>query len=199
MLVDVMAEDWRVRVEVERSDDLGTFMERLRHGLGQEARDLADALTDHHLVVSRNDNELFVYAGSRSQARQAHKVIEAELQEHAITANVSRVEHWLADEERWDNEPPGEAWEEELLAQGYAPWQVRVTCHSRHDAVSLAERLEGQGYDPVRRWNYLIIGASTQEEAETLALQLHGEAEAGGALVWNEASDAGLTGPFSLF
>ena len=193
------AEDWRIRVELEGPHELGAFLDRMRHGLGLEARELAEALTEDHLAVSRDGNALFVYAGSRSQARQAREVIEAELREHGLDAEVSPVEHWLSAEERWDNEPAGETWEEELTAHGYAPWEVRTTCRSRREAVALAERLEAEGLQPVRRWHYLIVGTDTREEAETLAQRLHGEVEAGGALVWSETLDSGVVRPFSLF
>ena len=55
-------------------------------------------------------------------------MILAELEHHGIAATTSAVEHWLADEERWDNEPPGDTWEDEVTEKGYAPWEVRVTC-----------------------------------------------------------------------
>ena len=36
-----------------------------------------------------------------------------------IPAVTGPVEHWLEDEERWDDEPPGETWEEEELEHGH--------------------------------------------------------------------------------
>ena len=187
-----------MRVEVE-GDGGQTLFERLRHGPGPEARELANALAESHLVASRNDNDLFVYADSRAQATRAHAIIEAELREHGLKATVSQVEHWLEHEERWDNEPEGATWEETTLAQGYAPWEVRVTCGSHNEAAGLAERLEAEGYEPVRRWTYLIIGTTTREEADALASRLDGEVEAGGAVVWSEALDSGVVRPFTLF
>jgi hypothetical protein len=192
-------DDWRVRVEVEGDDEASGFKERLRHGIGQEAKELADALRDNHLVVSCDGNELFVYASSHAQAEQARKVIEAESQEHGLTTTVSDVEHWLAVEERWDNEPRDGTWEDEVEAQGFAPWEVRVTCRSHDEAAALAERLEGEGYTPVRRWRYLVIGTETEEDAQALAKRLDGEVEPGGALVWNEMLDSNVVRPFTIF
>ena len=57
------------------------------------------------------------------------------------------VEHWLEDEERWDDEPPDETWEEDELERGYAPWEVRVSCKSHREARELADQLEQEGYD----------------------------------------------------
>jgi hypothetical protein len=194
-------DDWRVRIEIAGGDGdgLGALVDRFRHGLGVEARELADALADHHLAVSRDGNELFVYAGSQSHANDALAVVEAELDEHGITATVSGVEHWLEAEERWDNEPDDESWEAELEAKGFAPWEVRVTCNSRTEANDLAETLEGEGYNPVRRWQYLIIGVESEPDAEALAERLHGEVAPGGGLVWSEAIDSNVIRPFTIF
>jgi len=199
MLGGVATEDWRVRIELEAPDELGRFLERVRHGLGLEARELADALEEEHLAVSRDGNELFVYSSTRAKARQARRVVEAELREHDLIATVSRVEHWLDDDQRWDNEPEGETWEEELESHGYAPWEVHVTCRSRGEAEQLTERLEADGYRPVRRWQFVIVGTDTREDAKRLAERLDGEVEVGGALVWSEALDSGVMRPFTIF
>ena len=70
-------------------------------------------------------DELFVYASTQAEAEQAQRVVEAELADEGLEAEIE-VEHWLADEDRWSTEPPGETWEEEELERGYAPWEVRV-------------------------------------------------------------------------
>ena len=187
-----MADDWRIRIELE--PDGGT-LERLGFELGAEARELARELEEHRLVVSRDGNELFVYAGAYPEALSALAVIEAELREQDAKATTSRIEHWLEDEERWDDEPATESWEEEQLAEGYAPWEVRVQLASRSDAHALADRLEHEGYSVTRRFRYLIVGASSEEDANALAARVHGEAEPGGELVWETAPD----NPFAVF
>ena len=190
-----MAEDdWRIRIEVEGERAAG-LLERLAGELGSEARELAEELKERRLAVSRDNDTLFVYADTRAEAEQAYKVIEAELAESGIQARTSRVEHWLDEEDRWDDEPPGETWEEEELDRGYAPWEVRVECPSRQEARDLAERLEAEGYKPERRFHYLIVGTASREDADALATRLHGEVEGGGELVW-ETSPAN---PFAIF
>ena len=134
----------------------------------------------------------------RRPSRRTRSIL-AELDHHGLAASTSAVEHWLADEERWDNEPPVEGWEEEVADKGYAPWEVRVTCHSRHDAIRLEQQLEEEGYRPIRQWKHLIVGTDTREEAEALAERVHGEVEAGGAVVWEEAIDSNLVRPFAFF
>jgi hypothetical protein len=187
-------DDWRIRIELE-GDRAGGFLERLGLDLGSRARELAEELERDRLPVSRDGDTIFVYAPTRLQARQAQKVIEAELEEAGIKPLVVRLEHWLADEERWDDEPKHETWEEELREEGYAPWEVRVECKTHDEADALADRLEQEGYDVIRRWRYLIVGAASREEAEELARRLHGEVEPGGELVWETLP----RNPFAVF
>ena len=132
---------------------------------------------------------------TRAAAEQAHRVVEAELHENGIEARTSRVEHWIDEEDRWDDEPPGETWEEEELDRGFAPWEVRVECPSRQAARELAEQLEAEGFKPERRFHYLIVGAASREDADALAARLHGEVEAGGEVVL----EAEPRNPFAIF
>src|SRR5579859_1908650 len=126
-----MADDWRIHIELAEEEHASGLFERLGRELGAEARELAQELEHERLAVSRDGNELFVYASSWPAADKAHAVIAAELRELGIEGHESRVEHWLENEERWDDEPKGESWEEEELDRGYAPWEVRVQCTSR--------------------------------------------------------------------
>jgi hypothetical protein len=182
----VADDDWRIRIEVEAEEHATGLLDRLGSELGVEARELANDLKSRRLAVSRDGETLYVYAATRAAADQAHKVVEAELRENGIEARTSRVEHWIDEEDRWDDEPPGERWEEEELDRGFAPWEVRVECPSRQAARELAEQLETEGYRPERRFKYLFVGAATKENAETLARRLHGEVELGGEVAWEE-------------
>src|SRR5439155_25929778 len=137
--------------------------------LHQEARELARELEAHRLAVSRDADTLFVYAASRAEAERAHAVVEAELRAHGIEARTSGIEHWLDEEDRWDDEPPGETWEEEELERGFAPWEVRVECASRQEAGKLAEQLEADGHNPERRFHSLIVCTAILEASVTLA------------------------------
>ncbi|MEI7761226.1 MAG: SPOR domain-containing protein [Thermoleophilia bacterium] len=194
-----MADDWRVRIELADESARRDFAGLLADGLSPAGADRAQALQGAHLSVSADGANLFVYADSPARAEYAHDVILSELEHHTIAATMSGVEHWLAEEERWDNEPAGETWEEEVSEKGYAPWEVRVTCRSRHEAVALAAELETEGYHPIRQWKHLIVGAATREDADALAARLHGEVDPGGAVVWEEAIDSHLVRPFAFF
>jgi hypothetical protein len=188
-------DDWRIRIEVEEEEHASGLLDRLPANLGAAARELARDLEARRLAVSRDGETVFVYAATRAAAESAHAVVEAELREHGIEARTSRIEHWLDKEDRWDDEPPGETWEEEELDRGFAPWEVRVECASREEANALAERLEAEGYKPERRFQYLIVGTASREDADALATRLHGEVEPGGGLVW-EVEPAN---PFAIF
>jgi hypothetical protein len=188
-------DDWRIRIEVEEEEHATGLLDRLGGDLDKEARELAEELESRRLVVSRDDDTIFVYAATRAQAESAHAVIEAQLRAHAIEARTSQVEHWIDEEDRWDDEPPGETWEEEELERGFAPWEVRVELASRQEANELSEQLESEGYKPERRFNYLIVGTASREDADTLATRLHGEVEAGGEVVL----EAEPRNPFAIF
>jgi hypothetical protein len=188
-------DDWRIRIEVEGEEHATGLLDRLGGDLDKEARDLANELESRRLAVSRDGDTVFVYAATRAEAEGAHAVVEAQLRARGIEARTSRVEHWIDEEDRWDDEPPGETWEEEELERGFAPWEVRVECASRQEADELSQQLESEGYKPERRFNYLIVGAASREDADALATRLHGEVEAGGEVVL----EAEPRNPFAIF
>jgi hypothetical protein len=190
-----MSDNWRIRIELPEEGNAGTLFRRLGLDLGSdEAKRLANELEGHRLAVSRDDEIVFVYTDSQAQGERARQIVEAELADEGIAAEI-QVERWLPDEERWSGEPPQETWEEEELRRGYAPWEVRVELGSHAKAEELGDTLEQEGYDVVRRWRYLIVGAASEEQAHELARRLHGEAEPGGDVVWEVAPQ----NPFALF
>lgn len=190
-----MRDDWRIRIDVEEEHAEG-LLERLGLDLGSEARELAEELKGRRLAVSRDDDTIFVYAGSRAEAETARSIVDAELREAGAEARIGPIEHWLADEDRWDDEPPEEFEpEQEVLEHGHAPWEVRVEAGSPHEAEELARRLQDEGYGVLRRHTYVLVGASSEEEAHDLAKRLHGEAEASGELVYETLPQ----NPFAVF
>jgi hypothetical protein len=190
-----MSDNWRIRVELPEEGYVSSLLDRLGLDLGSdEAKRLAKELEGHRLAVSRDDDVVFVYAESQGQAEQARRLVDAELADDGIDGQA-QVERWLPEEERWSGEPPQETWEQEELRRGYAPWEVRVELDSHEEADQLADSLEQEGFDVVRRWRYLIVGTETEEQARELARRVHGEAEPGGEAVWEVAPQ----NPFALF
>jgi hypothetical protein len=187
-------DDFRIKIELD-DDSAGGLLDRLGFELGDDASELASELERQRLVVSRDGDDLFVYAASPAAAEKARSVIQTELSDLDVAAVTGPIEHWLDDEERWDDEPVSDTWEESELEQGHAPWEVRVELPSHSAARDLADRLEQEGYPVERRWRYLIAGASSKEDAEALAERVHGEVEPGGNLIWETVPG----NPFAIF
>jgi hypothetical protein len=191
-----MKDDWRIRIELPEEQHAESLLGRLGLDLGtDEAKRLAQELGGRRLAVSRDGNELFVYASTPAEAERARAIVEAELADEGVEARTSAAERWLHDGERWTGEPPQETWEEEELERGYAPWEVRVERETHAEARELADQLEQEGYDVVRRWRYLIVGTASEEEARELAQRVHGEVEPGGEVVWEVMPQ----NPFAVF
>jgi hypothetical protein len=187
-------DDWRIRIELPDEEGALGFLDRL--GLRRDdAEELADELREHRLAVSRDDNTVFVYAASGMQAEQASRIVEQELQEAGLTPTRLVTERWLADEDRWDDEPDQPDVEEELLDRGYAPWEVRVEGKSLAEAHDLAEQLRSEGFDVSRTFTYLIVGTKDRDQAVELAKRIHGRVEPGGELVYEVQPQ----NPFAVF
>jgi hypothetical protein len=187
-------DDWRIRIELPDEEGARGFLELL-HLARRDAEELADELREHRLAVSRDDDTVFVYAASGMQAEQASRIVEEELRESDWEPKRYVIEHWLDEEDRWDDEPPAPDAEAELLSRGYAPWEVRVECESLAAADELADRLRGEGYGVSHTFNYVIAGTRTREEAVELAQRVHGEVEPGGELVYEVQPQ----NPFAVF
>jgi hypothetical protein len=175
-------EDWRLRIELGSEGAHGLL--GLLGLVDTDADELAQGLRDQRLVVTRDEDTVFIYAATQAQLEQALPPVEAKLAELDLQPKLIRREHWLDAEDRWDDEPRARSVEQETAAHGFAPWEVRIPCKSHAEAKELALRLEADGYGVVRRWSYVIAGTPTREEAEQLARTLHGEVEPGGELVW---------------
>src|SRR6266545_1060090 len=173
-------DDWRLRIELEEEGHAAEILDRLGFDLSSEAKELSRHLEAQKLAVSRDGKVVFVYAPTRTEIERAKEVVDAELRDLGVEAQESGIEHWLADEDRWDDEPPGPDVEEELLEHGYAPWEVRVECASLGKARELARELRDEGYGVSRTFTYVIVGTETRGQAVELARRVHGHVEPGG-------------------
>jgi hypothetical protein len=178
----VPEDDWRLRIELGSEGARGLL--GLLGLVDTDADELAEELRDQRLVVTRDEDTVFIYAATQAQLEQASPAVQAKLTELDLQPELIRREHWLEAEDRWDDEPRAQSVEQETAAHGFAPWEVRIPCRSHAEAKELALRLEADGYGVVRRWSYVIAGTPTREEAEQLARKLHGDVEPGGELVW---------------
>jgi hypothetical protein len=203
-------DDWRIRIDLPDEQVARGLLGRLRLAKS-DARELADELRGRRLAATRDGDTVFVYAESGLQAEQARALVEQELEEERLSPVRVVLERWLGQEERWeaakrpvraggpgDREVPptdDETWEEDLLARGYAPWEVRIASASVREARDLAEQLEREGYSVTRTFRYVIAGTETREEAQELARRVHGDVEPGGELVYEVLP----RNPFAVF
>lgn len=187
------SDDWRLRIELAHEEKHGLLG---RLGLrDSDAEELAAELRDLKLAVTEEDGTVHVYAGSSLELERARGVIEGELDALGVQPEAIATEHWLASEERWDGAEPEPDYEDELVSEGFAPWEVRIPAKDHHAAVELADRLEAEGYGVVRRWSFVIAGCADEEQARALAARLHGEVEAGGEMVYESMPG----NPFAFF
>jgi hypothetical protein len=115
------------------------------------------------------------------------------LAEHHFQAGFA-IHRWHPIEERWEDPdvamPRTKAERQaehqrlladeaaECLAAGVAQWQVRAEFPSHQQAVAVAAKLRSQGHTVIRRWKFLVAGASNEDEARELATQIRWEAPA---------------------
>jgi hypothetical protein len=210
-----MNDDWRLQVDLDDPDSFNPLVERL------EARelehDLEEAFHDR-VIVSRNDDLLFLYAGTREQAERARTLLETLDLEHdwKLTIDLKRwhpaAEEWRDPDEPLPDDESERATERgRLMAAerrqaeeaGRFEFEVRIDLPSRHEAVRLAKRLEDEGLPVARRWSFILVGAYDEDEAKTLAERLRGEAPAGSEVAaegtWGVAYAERSPNPFAVF
>lgn len=170
------------------------------------------------VVVSADEGVVFLYADDEEVAREANALVRAKLADLGLEARTS-LTRWHPAEQRWeDADVPLPATEEEWeaeharleareaaesLASGEAAWEVRIELPDHEATRELAERLEGEGIPVVRRWQFLLVGAASEDDALALAERLRSEApegstvrvEPGGRLAWEVAPQ----NPFAVF
>ena len=186
-----MAEDWRLHVRLGEHHHAIEITERLQ--ASELEHDVLERLAGR-VVVSRDGPDLFLYAETESDLRDAESLVRSLIGEHDFAAEVE-ASRWHPDAEEWEplgealprTEEEREAEREELMereasesaAEGFPEWEVRVELAHRRDAAKLEERLEAEGLPVTRRWRYLLVGALNEEEANELAERLRAEAPPG--------------------
>jgi hypothetical protein len=213
LYVAPMHDEWRLQVDAGGAGN--EVVERLASR--ELEHDLGAAFGDT-VIVSRDGDVVFLYAGSRDQAESAAGLV-SQLAEHNGWQLATELTRWHPEAEEWktpDEPLPADpaarrAEHEEAIADeraeveagGEPRFEVRVDLDSHHDAASFAERLGAEGLPVVRRWRYLVIGAEDEDAAKALAERLRGEAPAGsevqvegsGRIAWEERPP----NPFAIF
>jgi hypothetical protein len=194
-----MNDDWRVHIRLHEQGRRRQLTEEMETAALEQ--ELENALPDR-VVVSHDGDDVFSYVENREQAERVRDLVTAlaAKNEWNIETEIAR---WHPVAEEWedpDKPLPGTAEEvsgehaelvqherEEAREQGYPDYEVRVHCHSRADAVRLAERLRSEGIPSVRRWHYVLVGAPDEDTAAALAQRI-GEESPPGSVVTTEGS-----------
>ena len=185
-----MNDEWRLQIDLQGERDAGSLTERLN--AAELEHQLSEAFHDR-LIVSGEGSRVFVYAGTRGQAERARDLIAKLAGAHGWDLAIE-LTHWHPEAERWEDPelplPEGDAARvaehEELIAAerqrlartGEPEFEVRVDLPSHREAVRFAELLRAEGMPAVRRWKYLVVGATDEDAARALATRLEGEAPA---------------------
>jgi len=199
------SDDWRVTISV--SGGTGAGQAQQSFSLRQAEEDIRGQV-GRGIAVGAGDGQVFLYAGTETAARDAERVARDVLAGHGIAAE-SAVHRWHPIEEQWED--PGlpmpqtkaereaehqrlaDAETAESHATGIAQWDVRVELGSHRQAVALARELESEGRAVARRWKFLLVGVSNEDEARELAGQIRQQAPPGTAVMIEQA---GVGWPF---
>jgi hypothetical protein len=186
-----MNDEWRLQVDPREPGHAQVLTDRLE--AVELEHDLSTAFHDR-VIVSREDTTVFLYAGSREQAESARELILSLAAKHKWELGLE-LKRWHPRAEKWedpdkdlpDDNATRKAEHEELLAaerkqaeeSGHPEFEVRIDLPSHHEALQLAEQLRGDGLQPVHRWRYVLVGASSEDSARELAKRIEAGAPAG--------------------
>lgn len=210
-----MNDDWRVEVVAADPGQALLLVEGL--GGGSPGHTLGSAFHDR-VIVSREENVVFLYAETRRQAEAARDAAKKLVTENDWDMSFGFA-HWHPEADRWegpdvplpDSDAARAAEHQERVAAerkeveaGATPqWEVRVDLPSHGDAGRFEERLRAEGIPSVRRWKYLVVGAADEDTARQLAAQLEEEAPAGSSVTVEGSAEAVYEerppNPFAIF
>jgi hypothetical protein len=168
---ELPAEEWRVEVDLDDERHGFPLSERLhaRH-VDDDARERLGG----RVIVTRDGPRLFLYAAGAAGAREAERVIRELLDAEGLTADVA-ITRWDEAADEW--RPPDESAGGEAAAVAeHVDHDWFVVAEPPEGAERLADRLRADGLAVERRWRYLVIGASGEENANAIAERVRAEA-----------------------
>ena len=181
-------DDWRVtisfpdRLQAERAKVLFP-----RHRVAEDARRRLGG----SIAVGAGGSQVFLNTGTQAAAQQAETVAREVLARHHLRAEFA-IHRWHPIEQSWEDPDVAlprtgaerQAEHERLMAEetaesralGKAQWQVRAELPAHNEAVALAAKLRAEERPVIRRWKFLVVPASNEDEARELAGQISREA-----------------------
>jgi hypothetical protein len=186
-----MDDDWRLQIDLDDDGVAGKVADAIRSA--ELEHDLALDV-DRRVIVSHEGGTIFLYAGDRDQLDRAQVALGKYLDAKGWQGK-SELRHWHPVAEDWEDpdapEPTTaaekEAEHERLMKtedeeaaadHGYAEFEVRVEFPSHREAHDFNAKLKEEGFEPVRRWRYLVVGAADEDQANELADRIRAEAPA---------------------
>jgi hypothetical protein len=205
------ANDWRLTIRLRDDEQAGHAARHLSSH--QVETEVQRRLGGRVVVGTDGGDELFLYARSRDAATTARESVEPLLASHDIQAEYG-LDRWHPVAEDWESadiELPVTDVEveaerrrldaeetSESLADGVALFEVRVQLPTHRDAVALADRLRADGYEVVRRWRFLVVGADNADQADEFAEAVRQQAPAGAVVSTEEVGPARPYTPFEI-
>jgi hypothetical protein len=196
----VSNEDWRVEINLDDEHEGYDIGERLR---SQDLDDDVRARLGKRVYVSRNGSQLFLYAGSEQQAREAESVVRELVETDNLTAEFAGVTRWHPVEQEWKDasiplprteteihqelERREEAERREVAEKGSYDWLVKINLPSAADAEQIADTLNAAGHRVHRIWRWVTVDVLTEEIGNDLIASVQ-ETLPADAEIWLEGN-----------
>jgi hypothetical protein len=183
-------DEWRVEVALDRDEHADTLSGAL-HDL--QLDDEARKLLGNSVIVTRDGPQIFVYAWHEESAQEAERVVKHIMEDEELVGQVQLM-RWHPIAEEWkpaeDPLPEDEASALEEMRENEAqgtreagdgefPWQVVIEMPHVRGTHDLAQRLRLEGLPVKRRFRYLLVGATTEDDATELGKRLEEEVPEG--------------------
>jgi hypothetical protein len=180
-------DDWRLEIDFDDTAHIGSLVERL------DARELEHELSNafhDRVIVSRNDDRVFLYAGSKDQAEAARELVLSLGQQHGWKLEVEF--------KRWH--PTAEEWEDPNLP---LPDSDAAKLPSLREAGRFADTLRSEGLPVVHRWKFLLIGVPDEDSGKELVERIQEQVPPGSKVslegTWAAAYAERQPNPFAIF
>jgi hypothetical protein len=183
-------DEWRVEVSLDRDEHADTLSGALHDlRLDDEARKLLGG----SVIVTRDGPQVFVYAWHDEGAEEAERVVKRIMDDEKLVGKV-RQTRWHPVAEEWKDaseplpddeaarlqemhEAEAEGWRE--TKSGEFPWEVLIELAHIRDTQKVAEQLRLEGLPVKRRFRYLLVGATSEDDATELGKRLEEEVPEG--------------------
>jgi hypothetical protein len=186
-----MDDDWRLQINLEDEGKVGEIADHLRSS--ELEHELSTDL-GKRVILSHEGETIYLYAGDRDQLEKARPTIEKFLAEKGWKADLD-LRYWHKEADEWESpdaaEPTTSAEveaeherrieiEDEETAEhhGHSAYEVSAKFPSSKEAREFAKKLKDEGFEPVRRFHYLVVGAADEDAAKELADRIRAEAPA---------------------